>query len=265
MRSMVRYPFDRGIDRVRTWFCAASLVLLIPCTTLPAGRDPLLKSLHPSGHVNDFAGVMRFADRAETENILTELEQKSGAQVAVVTLKSLDGGQIDDFSTRLFEQWKMGQKGKDNGLLLLAVMDERKVRIETGYGFESVLPDAFAGRLIDQYIVPAFRNGDYSGGLRSGAVALAAVAASASGVELSGVPNPSRYTHAAQGHRGGGILQIIFFVLMVIAIIRHPWLLLFMLSGGGGGGRSRGGGFGGGGFGGFGGGMSGGGGASRGW
>lgn len=247
---------------MRRYFLTIYFSIFAGLLPVQADSDSFLQRLRPTGHVNDFASVMRSADRDATEGILTELEQKSGAQVAIVTLKSLDGGSIDDFSTRLFERWKIGQKGKDNGLLLVAAMDERKVRIETGYGFESVLPDAATGRLMDQYIVPAFRKGDYSGGLRSGAVALAAVAASAAGVELTGVPDQIRYTRAAQGHRGGGILQIIILIILVIAVIRHPWLLLFMLSSGGG---SRGGGFGGGGFGGFGGGMSGGGGASRGW
>lgn len=245
-------------------FYATLLILLLGVSSLQANSDRLLESLHPSGHVNDFAGVMRSDDRQATELILIELEQKSGAQVAVVTLKSLEGGQIDEVATRLFERWKIGQKGKNNGLLLLAAMEDRNARIETGYGFEGVLPDASAGRLIDQYIVPAFRKGDYSGGLRSGAVALASVAASASGVELSGVSNQSGYMRAVQGRRGGGIFQIIIFVIMVIAVIRHPWLLLFLLNSGG---RSRSGGFGGGRSvgGGFGGGLSGGGGASRGW
>jgi uncharacterized protein len=248
-------------------FCISILVLLAGVLPVRADSDRLLNSLKPVGYVSDFANVMNSSDRAATEKLLAELEQKTGAQVSVVTLKSLEGGQIDDFANRLFARWGIGQKGKDNGLLLIAAIEDRKVRIETGYGFEGVLPDAAAGRLIDQYVRPAFRNGDYSGGLRSGAMALASVAASASGVELTGVQNQERYSSSQQpARKGGGIFQLIFFVIMIIVVIRHPWLLLLFM-GGGGGGRSGGGfgGGGGGGFGGFGGGMSGGGGASRGW
>lgn len=240
------------------------LILLAGVLPVQADSDRLLNSLRPAGYVSDFANVMNPSDRAAVGQTLTELEQKTGAQVAVVTLKSLEGGQIDDFANRLFARWGIGKKGKDNGLLLIASIEDRKVRIETGYGFEGVLPDAAAGRLIDQYVRPAFRAGDYSGGLRKGAEALASVAASASGVQLTGFQNQERYS-SSQPHdrKGGGIFQLIFFVIMIIAVIRHPWLLLLFM-GGGGGGRG-GGGFGGGGFGGFGGGMSGGGGASRGW
>jgi len=247
-------------------FFITVLVLLAGFLPVRADTDRLLNSLKPAGYVSDFANVMNSSDRAAVESTLAELEQKTGAQVAVVTLKSLEGGQIDDFANRLFARWGIGKKGKDNGLLLIAAIEDRKVRIETGYGFEGVLPDAAAGRLIDQYVRPAFRNGDYSGGLRSGAVALASVAASAAGVELTGVRNQERYSGSqSQDRKGGGLIQLIFFIIIIFAVIRHPWLLLLFM--GGGGGRS-GGGFGGGssgGFGGFGGGMSGGGGASRGW
>ena len=229
-----------------------------------ADSDRLLNSLKPTGYVSDFANVMTPADRAAVERTLTELNQKTGAQVSVVTLKSLEGGQIDDFASRLFARWGVGQKGKDNGLLLIAAIEDRKVRIETGYGFEGILPDAAAGRLIDQVVRPAFRNGDYSGGLRKGAEALASVAASASGVKLTGIQNQESYGGSQpQDKKGGGFIRLIFFIIIIIAVIRHPWLLLLFMGGGGGGRSSSG--FGGGGFGGFGGGSSGGGGASRGW
>lgn len=244
-------------------FLFVILFLLAAVLPVRADSDRLLNSLKPAGYISDFANVMNPSDRAAVEQTLTELEQKTGAQVSVVTLKSLEGGQIDDFANRLFARWGIGQKGKDNGLLLIAAIEDRKVRIETGYGFEGLLPDAAAGRLIDQYVRPAFRNGDYSGGLRSGAMALASVAASASGIELTGVQNQERGgSSQSQDKKGGGFIQLIFFIIIIIAVIRHPWLLLLFMNGGG---RSSGGGFGGGGFGGFGGGSSGGGGASRGW
>lgn len=229
--------------------------------------DALLTSLRPSGHVNDFAGVMNAPDRSATESLLTELEQKTGAQIAVVSLKSLDGGQIDDFATRLFERWGIGQKGKDNGILLLVSIGDRKVRIETGYGLEGALPDAAAGRIIREVIAPAFRQGDYSGGLRSAATVLAATVAEEYGAQLAGLPQQTRYAVTQRDRRGGGVFQMIFMIIMVAAVIRHPWLLIFFLGSGRGGSYRGGGGFsgGGGGFGGFGGGMSGGGGASGGW
>lgn len=242
--------------------------LLIAVLILFAGfargdTDALLKSLIPSGHVNDFAGVMNPSGRAAMESLLTELEQKTGAQVAVVTLKSLDGGQIADFSNRLFERWGIGQKGKDNGILLLGATGEgrgNRLRIEVGYGLEGVIPDAAAGRILDTYVLPEWNQGQYGTALAAGAAELARRIAEDKGVTLSSNPEPLRY-HTEKQNDGGGILQIIVFIVMIIIVIRHPWLLLLM--GGGGGGYRGGGGFGGGGFGGFGGGMSGGGGASR--
>ncbi|MFA6172750.1 MAG: TPM domain-containing protein [Kiritimatiellales bacterium] len=232
----------------------------------------MLNSLKPAGYVSDFAHVMNPADRAATEKLLAELEQKTGAQVAVVTMKSLQGGQIDDFAVRLFERWKIGQKGKDNGLLLIAAIEDRKMRIETGYGFEGVLPDAAAGRLIDQVIRPAFRAGDYSGGLRKGAEALAVVAADASGAELANISNPELYSSSRRYDSSGIDRDFVIGLLIFSVIVIITLYGLYRDRGYRGGGHSGsdfggfgGGGSGGGGFGGFSGGGSGGGGASGGW
>lgn len=250
-------------------FSTFIFIFLTGVLPVRADADRLLNSLKPAGYVSDFAGVMSPDDRAVTERLLNELEQKCGAQVAVVTLRSLDGGQIDDFAVRLFERWKIGQKGKDNGFLLIAAVEDRKVRIETGYGFEGVFPDAAAGRLIDQVLRPAFRAGDYSGGLRKGAETLAAVAAKASGVELTGISDLDN-----EGRPGRTLPDFIGLFLLVIFIIGPMFPMFFLPPGGpqrrsGGywvsGGGYRGGSFGGSGFGGFGGGRSGGGGASGGW
>jgi uncharacterized protein len=233
---------------------------LVVCLVLArADTDSLLASLRPQGYVSDFAGVMSPADREATERLLTDLERSAGNQIAVVTVKSLDGGQIDDFATRLFERWGIGHKGRNDGILLLAAIEERKIRIEVGYGMEGHLPDAAAGRLIDQHVLPAFRLGDPSGGLRAGALALADVAAQAAGVEWSARSSPAAPPPPA--HIGWG--HVVFLILVILVLIRYPWLFLLLLQSSG---SSRGGGgFGGGGFGGFGGGLSGGGGASRGW
>jgi uncharacterized protein len=242
------------------------LLLLLPIFWLAgfvpvqADSDLLLRSLRPAGHVSDFAGVMSASDRSATERLLTELEQKTGAQVAVVTLKTLDGGQIADFSTRLFERWGIGQKGKDNGILLLGATGEgrgNRLRIEVGYGLEGIMPDAAAGRILDTYVLPGWNQGRYGAALATGAAAVAQRIASDRGVTLSGVPTAIQRAPEKRGFPLGNLILLLIFIPIVI---RHPWILLLLLSSGGG---SRGGGFGGGGFGGFGGGMSGGGGASR--
>ncbi len=221
------------------------------------GLEPA--ELSPSGWVNDYASVMEPGAEAKLSSLIGELEEKTSAEITVVTLKSLEGNNIDDFTNRLFEQWGTGKKEKDNGVMVLVSLNDRKARIETGYGIEPLVPDAMAGRIIRQAMTPYFKEGDYSGGIISGVLNIAAIIASDAGAELTGNYAPERKQAEGRGKRS--IFGLIFFLLMIPVFIRHPWMLLFFM--GGGGGR----GFGGGGFGGggFGGGLSGGGGASGGW
>jgi uncharacterized protein len=116
--------------------------------------------------VNDYAGILRLDERVALENRATQLQQKTGAQLTVVILKSLEGGQIDDFANKLFSRWGVGQKGKNNGLMLLVALADRKARVEVGYGLEPILPDALAGRVLDQQLFPAFKRQQYGRGLQ---------------------------------------------------------------------------------------------------
>jgi uncharacterized protein len=241
-------------------FFIITLTLLAGFLPVRADSDRLLTSLKLTGYVSDFANVMNPADRAATEKLLTELEQKTGAQVAVVTLKSLEGGQIDDFANRLFARWGIGQKGKNNGVLLLCATGEgrgNRLRIEVGYGLEGVIPDAVAGRILDTFVVPGWSQGQYGSAVANGVAAIAQRIAADRGIVLSGMPE---HVQRASKEQKLSWVHLIFILLFIGVVIRHPWILLFMLNSGGG---HSGGGFGGGGFGGFGGGMSGGGGASR--
>jgi uncharacterized protein len=251
----------------------ATICLLAFSVGAQIESDQLLDELERTrtdGTVFDTAGVVDAADERRIDSVLRDLERGTGAQVKVVALDSMRGGEIDDFANRLFERWGIGQKGRDNGVLILAAIEDRKMRIEVGYGLEGVIPDGTAGAVRDRFIVPAFKRGDYSGGLRDGALAVASLIAQDAGIELEGNPAASLTARAERGERGRpSFLNLILIVVFVIFAIRHPFLAVLLLSGGRGGGF-RGGGFGGGsggGFsgGGFGGGMSGGGGASGGW
>jgi uncharacterized protein len=142
---------------------ATLLVAAVALAAIPA--DELLQSLKPQGLVNDFAGILSPADRAALESRLTELERKTSAQFTVVILRSLNGGEIDDFANKLFAKWGVGLKGKNNGLMLLVAMQDRKARVEPGYGLEPILPDALAGRVLDEQLFPAFKQGHYAQGL----------------------------------------------------------------------------------------------------
>jgi uncharacterized protein len=135
--------------------------------------DRLLRTLQPSADVNDFAGILSPADKPALEERCRQLRQKTGAQLAVVVVKSLEGGQIDDFAVKLFARWGIGEKGKKNGILLLVAIQDRKARIEVGYGLEPILPDALAGRILNEQLFPAFRQQRYADGLNAAVARIA--------------------------------------------------------------------------------------------
>ncbi|MDY6790099.1 MAG: TPM domain-containing protein [Thermodesulfobacteriota bacterium] len=228
----------------------------------------------PGKHVVDLADIIDHPIKIKLNQYLRELQLKTTAQIAILTIKSLEGGSIEDLSiTVAHDKWKLGQKGKDNGILLLVSLNDRKYRIEVGYGLEGVIPDSLAGSIGRNYLVPFFRKGDYSTGIYTAAVALANEIAKDSGVTISGMPQPGKTFQRTKEDQPTGffgkIVSVIFFVILFILFIRNPrlflMLLLFSSIGGRRGGWGGGGGFGGsGGFGGGGGGF-GGGGASGGW
>jgi len=146
--------------------CLTVLALLFALThSIPSSAldVPLLR-----GRVNDYASLLP-TDRARAlEERLVRFEQETGHQIAVLTIPSLEGEDLEGFSIRVGETWKIGQKGFDNGAILLIARNDRKLRIEVGYGLEGVLPDAIASRIIREVIVPHFRANDYPGGIEAG-------------------------------------------------------------------------------------------------
>ncbi len=225
----------------------------------------------PAAYVEDLAGIMKDDARIKLNAYLKDLESKTTAQVVVLTIQSLDGESIEGFSIRTVEKWKLGQKGKDNGVLITIAVKDRKYRFEIGYGLESILPDSLVGSIGREYLVPYFRNNDYSGGIFLATVAIARIIAEHEGVQITGMPSIVR-DHGQKPHAIGfaqAVLGIIVLVGALILFVKHPELLLLLLFASGRGGRggwSGGGGFGdGGGFGGGGGGGFGGGGSSGGW
>jgi uncharacterized protein len=139
------------------------LLLLIASPLARALEVPPLR-----GRVNDYAGVMSQDQVRTLESQLAQFEQETGHQIAVLTIPTLDGEDIEGFSIRVAETWKIGKKGFDNGVILLVAVKDRKLRLEVGYGLEGVLPDAIADRIIRDYIVPRFRAQDYAGGVIAG-------------------------------------------------------------------------------------------------
>lgn len=231
----------------------------------------------PQRYVVDMAGIVDDTTENRLNGYLQELEQKTTAQMVVLTISSLNGESIEDFSIRIaHDKWKLGQKGKDNGLLFLISMKDRKYRIEVGYGLEGVLPDSLVGSMGRNILVPNFRKGDYSGGIFATTLAMANKIAADAGVKIEGMPSIKYQTPPAGKGKPGSplsmIIGIVFLIIMGILFIKNPraflLFLLFSSMGGRRGSWGGGGGFGGGGFGSFGGGGGGGfggGGASGGW
>jgi uncharacterized protein len=267
----------------------AGLACVLLAGAWSAARAEQIKAIHPTGYVTDLAGVIDAGTRARLEALCTELEQKAGAQMAIVTVHSLEGEGAPQFANELFKQLGVGGKKEDRGVLLLVAPDERKYWTEVGYGLEPVINDARAGDA-GRAMVPLLRQRNFSGAIETAAWQLAKYIADDRGVTLSGQP-PVRQVRDTGG-RGGGVgitLALIIGFLILSSIISRfsgggrggggsgiGWLIASILLSGGGGGRSGGGswggggfgggsGGGGGGFGGFGGGSSGGGGAGGSW
>jgi len=263
---------------------AVCVLLVVTSAHLYAEK---ISDIRPQGYATDLAQVLDPATKTKIEVLCTEVEQKTGAQIAVVTVKTLDGRSREDYAADLYKHLGVGTKKSDRGVLLLLAPSERQYKIEVGYGLEPVINDARAGD-IGRAMVPDLRSGNYNGAVLLGVGQLAQLIAADKGVQLTGLP---QLRNTRQTSKGSGLP----WWLILLFFIGIPWLFSALgrrrggppgLGGrrGGyvppvvflpplGGGWGRGGGFGGssggfgggGGFGGFGGGLSGGGGAGGSW
>ena len=124
------------------------------------------------GYVNDYAGMISPTLRDRLEGELKAFEQSDSTQLVLLTIPSLEGEPIETFSIKVGETWKIGQKNKDNGIIVVVAKQERKIRIEVGRGLEGRLTDLLAGRIVDLVITPRFKRGDFDGGFQAGISAL---------------------------------------------------------------------------------------------
>jgi uncharacterized protein len=228
----------------------------------------------PWGYVSDFADVIPEDLERKIGAVAQEVEQKTTAEIAVVTIPTTGGIEIHDYSVGLFTDWEIGKAGEDNGILIVAAINDRKLWIKTGYGLEHVIPDAVASRIYRDVLRPAFRAREYGWGLLSAVRIVASRIAESEGVALTSVDSLVVVPQGRVVERGSRPLtpfMVFFIVAVVVSILRmrgsrgsrrHAGFPFWTIGGFSGG--TRGGGFGGG-FGGFGGGGCGGGGAGGGW
>jgi uncharacterized protein len=235
----------------------------------------------PVGAVNDFANLIPPPYRQEMTALAQEVLEKTGASVVVVTLPTVGDDDPTDYANRLYRAWGIGKKGEDKGVLIFLTLKERRIRIETGYGVEGILPDGLVGEILDRDVTPYLRKGDYGRGLLNAMVSVSGVIAKDAKASLNERPQTSgeRRPAASKKNRGtpwtSNATSLLVFILIAVLLLGTkrgrdilPLILFLLLSGSGRGGGGSGGGFGGfggGGFGGFGGGSSGGGGAGRGF
>ncbi len=178
---------------------------------------------HPSQYVVDLAGVLDAGAQARLNTMLHDLETQTTAQMVVLTLNSLEGEPIEDFSHQTAVKWGIGQKGKDNGVLLTVAVKDKKYRIEVGYGLEGPLPDSLVGSIGRQYLVPHFRKGDFAGGIVAAASEMAKIisrgqvggqAGEITGAEPGAPASPEETSEANQDAAG----LIIIIVLVIVGL-----------------------------------------------
>lgn len=224
LRSLRRWPAAAALATVLLLVVAAALVWAPGGTSaLAAAGDPALPDYH--ARVNDFASVLKSQERQAIEDYLAQLEQQTGAQVAVAIVQTTAPLDPVDYKVKLFEKWMPGQKGQDNGLLVLVAMQEHRVEVATGYGLEGVLPDAKVGRILDQQVMPRIRKGDFGGGILAGVQAFGAEIAKEPGTGVAPGPGAAGST-AGSGHR---TLSWVLLMLALPVLVLGAAVLLLIL------------------------------------
>ena len=284
---------------VQRYLYAAALVLLMPSLVLAGAQQVAIPAL--AARVTDLTNTLSAEQQSALESRLAQFEQQEGSQMAILLVPSTRPEAIEQYSIRVVDEWKLGRKGVDDGILILVAKNDREMRIEVGYGLEGVIPDAIAHRIIEETMVPYFRQGDFYGGLSAAVEQLAGLVAgeplpapqarSASPWEgmlpalligglIVGAILRSIFGNFLGGAMNGGLIGFAVWILgggLLVALVLAIIAFVITLSGGlgamhgmgrgtyGGGGFGGSGGFGGGGFSGGGGGGFGGGGASGSW
>ncbi len=192
------------------FFVCLVLLVLVPLRAYPAELLP-----SPRGYANDFAGILDLVSIKNIENMLSELEQSTGVEFAVAIVDSSAPYDPKTYAVRLFEQWGIGKKGYDNGLLMLICLQERRVEVEVGYGLEPVLTDGMVGQILDEHVIPHFARGDFAQGIIAGLRQAALIVAEAYDVKLNATTE-QRSTSPI----GAFVIAGVFFIILMLVVSR---------------------------------------------
>ena len=212
-----RPPGRRGprLRPLAALLAALALAAGVPAAAAPAAGTADMPVPFLSGRVVDEAGIVPPEARARIEQKLAAYEAETGHQVAVLTVPSLEGEAVEDYSLRVAESWQLGREGVDDGVLFLVAPEDRRMRIEVGYGLEPVLTDLESSVILDSIVAPQFRAGDYGGGIEAG---VDAIVASLRGEEVGPPPGSGRGPADAMPWFGRGLVTLFFlFVLLPFA------------------------------------------------
>src|SRR5713226_6910982 len=195
------------------WIVLAWIVL---GASVRVAAEPIA-SLNPSNYVNDFAGVLDAATQARLNDLCRQVDQKAQAQIAVVTVKSLDGQDAVSYAVALYQKWGIGAKGKDRGVLILLATQDHKYWTAVGYGLEAILPDGKVGGF-GREMVPLLRSGDYAGAVTFMTARVASVIAQDAGVTLDNQPRLAPTRQRPAPDVGAGTVLLLIFVLFFVVI-----------------------------------------------
>jgi uncharacterized protein len=214
----------------RSWLGAvraAALALLFAPVLWAAAAPALAAPSFPAltGRVVDQAELLNPSQEAALTAKLAALEAEHTDQFVVVTVRSLEGEAIEDYGVQLGRHWKIGQQGANNGVILLVAPNERKVRIEVGYGLEPILTDALSSQIIQGKILPRFRDNDYPGGINAGADAIIEQ------LRLDPAEAQARAAKAAEGHGDGADIDTVIFIIIVVLVLAPHILVLLGILG----------------------------------
>jgi uncharacterized protein len=186
---------------------AFAAMLLVACLAAADVAIPPLK-----GRVTDLTGTFSPAEKVQLEQKLADLEATKGSQVAVLILPSTQPETIEQYSIRVADAWKLGRKGVDDGALLVVAKQDRAVRVEVGYGLEGVLPDAIAKRIVEEKIIPQFRQGNFAAGINAGTDQIIKV------IEGESLPPPPQARRGAAPAESSGFLDNLIFIFIILLI-----------------------------------------------